>query len=284
MSESDDNFLRILLDVCKKTIQNGKIQNARMMDLWQKHLAKYNVEYQALRPHEFDANEFVASNENRIEVLAFCDEVLVDAYWAIKMVAIALFQEIPKQLPGNSTFSSPEDVVNFKLRIAEKFVNALINFFVAERSVLEPAEFVYGIISTFLRVKKMMRIEEIQETLSKDGADFSSDELTAIMATLEGTGILKTDPADPSLYRYAKKLELAKEQEDEIQKEFFPIVEWAIESWRTLFNIRELNTPIPESYPQRKVLEHVVSYAATQGFTPAQFCLGEIKKYYEKML
>ncbi len=278
----NDNFMRILLEVCQKTCHNGMIQHSRMVELWKRHMAAFSVEYHPIRPYKFDKEEFLTSTSSRIDVLEQCENIIVDTYWAIKMVAIALFQSIPPLLPGHvPEFTSETDLELFKLRISEKFVNSLMAFFAAERDILTPDLFVYGKISTTLRVKKTMTLKEISNMISKDGVDLTPYVIHGVMERFQALGLIEIDGSDKGIYKHNKRLELRPEQEKLVQSQFFPLVEWAVETWRTVFNIRELNTPIPESYPHREALVNIVSYAATQGFTTAHFCVVEIKKYFQ---
>ncbi|MBN2154028.1 MAG: hypothetical protein JW839_21405 [Candidatus Lokiarchaeota archaeon] len=278
----NDNFMRVLLDVCQKTCHNGIIQHSRMVELWKRHMTAFQVEYQPIRQFKFDKEEFVTSVPARVEVLEQCEKILVDTYWAIKMVAIALFQAIPPQLPEHApAFSSDVDIELFKLRISEKFVNSLMAFFAAERDILSPDLFVYGKISTTLRVKKVMTLEEIATMISRDGLDLTPYVIHGVMERFKALGLVEIDGDNSRLFKHAKRLELTPEQETAVQTRFFPLVEWAVETWRTVFNIRELNTPIPDTYLRKEALVNIVSYAATQGFTTAYFCIVEIKKYFQ---
>ncbi len=258
------------------------IQHSRMVDLWKRHLTAFQVEYHPIRQFKFDKEDFASSPSARIDVLEQCENILVDAYWAIKMVAIALFQSIPPQLNEHvPAFSEDVDIEMFKLRLSEKFVNSLMAFFAAERDILSPDLFVYGKISTTLRVKKSMTLGEIATMFSKDGVEFTPYVIHGVMERFQALGLIEIDPSDNRIYKHVKRLELAPEQETAVQSRFFPLVEWAVETWRTVFNIRELNTPIPDTYPHKEALVNIVSYAATQGFTTAHFCIVEIKKYYQ---
>ena len=258
------------------------IQNSRMLELWKRHLIDYNVSHHAIRQYTFDKTEFIQSVPLRVEVLEACEQILVDTYLAIKMIAIALFQAIPPQLPALApVFASDTDIELFKLKIAEKFINSLMTFFAIEKDLVSPELFIYGKISTTIRVKKSMRLEEISTMLAKDDVVLTPYTINEAMQQFVDLGLITIDEGDPALYLHVKKLELSPEQERAIQSGFFPIVEWAIETWRTLFNIRELNTPIPDSYPRKDALSRIVSYAATQGFTNARYCINELKKYFQ---
>jgi len=283
VSETEpDTFLKILLEVCQKTVHNAMIQNARMLELWKRHLLPYHVNHHAISQYSFDKLEFVQSVPFRVEVLDACLKILNDSYLAIKMISIALFQDIPPQLPELvPDFSTDTDIELFKLKIAEKFINSLMAFFAAEKDLVTPEMFIYGKISTTIRVKKSMRLEEISTMLAKDCVELTPFAINEAMQRFVELGLIDIDADDPALYLHVKKLELSPEQEQDIASGFFPIVEWAIETWRTMFNIRELNTPIPDWYPRKEALSRIVSYAATQGFTNARYCMSELKKYFQ---
>lgn len=277
-----DPFLTILGEVCQKTFHNAMIQNARMNELWNRHMNAFNAQKHPIQHHAFDMNAFASSIPFRIETLERCEKILVDTYWAIKMVAIALFDTVPRALPSVSPhFQDAGDVDAFTLKIAEKFVNALLVFFTTEKDIVTPVQLVYGKINAMLRVKRYMTRDEILATMARDGTGLPAGEIDGAMETLASMGVVAVDPADPGRYVHVKKIELRPEQEAFVQKECFPLVDWAIETWRTMFNIRELNTPIPESYTDKALLEHVVSHAATQGFTNAHFCFVELRRHFE---
>lgn len=280
-----DNFLNILQDVCVKTASNGKILNSRMRNLWSKHLAGFGVESHPIRPFKVNKDSFLASTEERIQVLETCENVLVDTYWAIKMLAKAFFVKIPEKLGEiHPEFVSELDTQKFMLKIAEKFVNSLMKFFSLEKDILPVHVLIYGKINAFLRVKKSMGNGDIHAMLEKDGFTINTDVIHEAMQKFAEIGLITLDATDPYLYLHSKRLELTEEQENIIKVHFMPLVDWAINCWRSVFNIRELNTPIPQTYPNRDRLVHVVAYAATQGFTNAHFCIKEIKNYFQETL
>ncbi|MFX0098937.1 MAG: hypothetical protein ACFFCS_05105 [Candidatus Hodarchaeota archaeon] len=280
---ASDKFLDILVDVCMKTASNGRILNSRMQTLWNKHVAPFDVDFHPIRPLKFDKETFIGSIEERILVLETCENILVDTYWAIKLLAKALFQEIPPKLNGiHPEFVSEPDTQKFMLKIAERFVNSLMNFFSIEKDIVPSHVLIYGKINTFLRVKKSITNENILSMLNKDGFTISKDLIHETMQKFIELELVTLDENDPYLYLYSNRLTLTEAQEEVIKLHFSPLVDWAINCWRSVFNIRELNTPIPKTYPNREQLAHVVSYAATQGFTNAHFCIKEIKKYFQE--
>ena len=255
-----------------------------MIELWNRHMVPFGVQYHPIQQHKFSNDAFLSSIEERVNTLERCENILVDAYWAIKMVAIAFFTDIPPQLPRVAApFQEPGDAGAFTLKIAEKFVNSLLVFFTTERDILTPELLVYGKINTFLRVKRTMNREDIVTTMVRNGVSMDSNQVHGVMERLQDLGLVSIDPGDPSRYLHAKRLELSPEQEAFVQKECFPLVDWAIETWRTMFNIRELNTPVPDAYPEKQLVEHVVSHAATQGFTNAHFCFVQLKEYFQRV-
>lgn len=278
----NDNFLRILLDVSKKTVNNAIIQNSRMKSLWKQNLEKYNVEYHEIRNLRFNDADFLNSIDDRVIILQNCENIMVDCYWAIKMFAIACFQSIPKIIHQvhDEFVGATLLIQKFKLKIAEKLVNSLMVFFTIEKDIIGPIEFVYGKLNTFLRVRKRIRLPDVISMMEKAGYNLSMEKLIEVFNAFKEIGLVQIDGKDAELYHYLEPLTLTTSQDEVFKSEFEALISWAVETWRTMFNIRELNTPIPEFYPQGKKLAKIVSYAATQGFTNAHFCFKEIKNYF----
>ncbi|MHA1793531.1 MAG: hypothetical protein ACTSVI_12850 [Promethearchaeota archaeon] len=282
-ANNDDNFSRILHDVCQKTVTNGRILGKRLENLWKKELSVFDAEMHPIRTYSFAKGDFFNSITKRVEILEQCELIMADAYWAIKMIAIALFSRVPDQLPSvYEEFNSREDIEKFRLKIAEKFVNSLMKFFSVEKDLVSKHVYLYGKVNTLLRVKKHLDLKAIQQMMLKDGFNLSEQDIHEIMSTLQDHGLVRIDDKDQGIYHHETRLVLRPEQEKIVKSHFMPFVEWSINAWRTLFNIRELNTPIPEKYPNKSYLENIVKYAAIQGFNNAYFCFKEIKNYFVK--
>ncbi|MHA1372239.1 MAG: hypothetical protein ACTSRA_21270, partial [Promethearchaeota archaeon] len=176
------------------------------------------------------------------------------------------------------------DLEKFKLKISEKFVNSLLSFFAIERDIIPMSIFVYGKINTLMRLKKQMTNEEIQNLIKGHGIDLDKKEIHEIMTQFEELGLIKIDPSDPRVYIHQERLTLTAEQQNIMDRGFIPFVDWTINTWRTMFNVRELNTPISTTYPNHEFLAYIVSNAATQGFTHAHFCIKELKNYFQKLM
>ncbi|MBD3186144.1 hypothetical protein GF325_04890 [Candidatus Bathyarchaeota archaeon] len=276
-----DGFSTILMEVCKKTAKNARILNGRLRELWKKHLDRFNAEMHPIRQFNVEDARFHESSVSRAAILEQCELALVDAYWAIKMIAIALFKVVPPTLKDHfPAFRGEHDDQRFVLKIAEKFVNALMKFFAIESDIAPAHALVYGKIHAFLRVKKSMTVDEITQAMTRAGFNGLDGKISKIMMDLEQFGLVTLDGGQTDLYHHASKLILDPDQEQVMKAEFIPLIDWAINTWRSLFNIRELNTPVPETYPDHQLVTHIVSHAATQGFTTAHFCMSELKKYF----
>ncbi len=67
-------------------------------------------------------------------------------------------------------------------------------------------------------------------------------------------------------------------------KKVRPLLDWAIEMWRSLFNIRSLNIVVPEVYPMQEFLIETLKRASTQGFANAVNVIENIANYYQHCL
>lgn len=274
---SAHGFKEILLGVCEKTASNGKILNSRLLDLW-KGMEPYGAELHPIRSLVISRLKFAEGGEHAVKVLEECEAAMVDTYWAIKMVATALFHTVPDKMMAvlPSVFKGADDVGRYELAVAGRLVNSLLEFFKLEKELISPGLYLYGKTATFLRVKKRMPVDTLVAMVSKDGIEMTREGVLEILERWEELGLLTLDGAEA--IHVAKAL-LSDEQQALVEKSLFPLVEWSINAWRTMFNVRELNTPIPNDYPDHEGLAHVVSHAATQGFTHAHFVFQELKKY-----
>ena len=91
---------------------------------------------------------------------------------------------------------------------------------------------------------------------------------------------IKPDSGE-NIYKFVKDFSLSENGQKIFNKKIKPLLEWTIALWRSLFNIRSLDTPIPIDYPHREFLEETVKRAATQGFLSAYNVMENIADYYE---
>ncbi len=100
-------------------------------------------------------------------------------------------------------------------------------------------------------------------------------------------GYLKeeTDPKSNQLaFRFIKEFTLTPDAQKLYDHKLKQVIEWMVGLWRTLYNVRSLDTPIPEEYPEKQFLEQVVSRAATQGFSNAYNIMENLADYFNHVI
>ena len=87
-------------------------------------------------------------------------------------------------------------------------------------------------------------------------------------------------------YTWKKDMDfkLSEEGESFYRNNIFPVLEWCVGLWRSMYNIRELDVVIPDSYKWKSFLEKTVAKAATQGFMTCYWVIKNIRKYYEMII
>ena len=85
-------------------------------------------------------------------------------------------------------------------------------------------------------------------------------------------------------YKLEKDITLTPEAETVFNEKFKLFIEKAMGLYRTMFDIRTLDTKIPENYPLRSYLAETVKHAATQGYTNAVQVIYYIIQYYIKII
>jgi hypothetical protein len=80
-----------------------------------------------------------------------------------------------------------------------------------------------------------------------------------------------------------KELTFSDKGNEVYNKTLRPLIEWPTEFWRSFYNIRELNVSVDEKTPYRDFLEKILSNAALQGYTAAEYVFTNLITYYEKL-
>ncbi|TFF63868.1 MAG: hypothetical protein EU521_00075 [Promethearchaeota archaeon] len=104
------------------------------------------------------------------------------------------------------------------------------------------------------------------------------------MKKIANDGIINIEEKDEGYYYTLKKeLELSNEGFKSYEENLLPLILWPTQFWRSFYNIRELNFTPDDDIEHSEFLTKVLSRAATQGFTPVDYVLKNLVKYFEKV-
>jgi len=178
------------------------------------------------------------------------------------------------------------DLVAAKLMISDILVGSLLQFIVLEKSSI-PIPYIIIAKNKALMKIKALSIDRIVKDLKKNGFEVSNEYVSSVLNDMIELGYVSGEndlDTGQIVYKFVKDFSLSEASQIKFDKKIKPLLEWTISIWRSLFNIRSLDTPIPNDYPHRNFLEETVKRAATQGFLSAHNVLGNITKYYENIL
>ncbi|TFF95923.1 MAG: hypothetical protein EU547_06965 [Promethearchaeota archaeon] len=86
------------------------------------------------------------------------------------------------------------------------------------------------------------------------------------------------------IYKLKEELNLSSEGEKLYNQNLGSLITWPTQLWRSFYNIREMNITPSEDVRYHNFLQKVLSRSATQGFSPANFVMKNLKKYYKTIL
>ena len=279
---STDNFLKTLLEIIREKSSIIKSQIPRLQKLWFQFWGNDQFELKTIRSVVFIEEKFITDLNYRIEVVRNLQYAMNDGFFVIKSIIEPIFN-----IYFNSEFISKDfaidDIVAVKLIISEILVGSLLQFIVLDKKSI-PIHYIIVAKNKALMKLKALSIDRIVIDMEKNGFEVSHDFVKSIMNDMIELGYVSSEIEPDSgeiVYKFVKDFSLSETGQKIFNKKIKPLLEWTIALWRSLFNIRSLDTPIPIDYPHREFLEETVKRAATQGFLSAYNVMENIADYYE---
>ncbi len=281
-----DKFLRTMLKVVKEKSSIIKVQIPRLHKLWIQFWGKTQVELKTIRPVFVDDERFISDLKYRIEVVRKLQYAMNDGYFAVKSIIEPIFNKYIDSDLISEDFTS-NDLVAAKLMISDLIVGALLQFIVLDKSSI-PIPYIIIAKNKALMKIKALSISRIVDDLKKNGFEVSNEYVSSVLNDMIELGYISREKgidSDEIEYKFVKDFSLSVEGQKKFDQKIKPLLEWTIAIWRSLFNIRSLDTPIPiNDYPHHEFLEETVRRASTQGFLSAHNVMENIANYYEIIL
>lgn len=239
----------------------------------------------------------MAEHPYKIEVLKALEVSLIDGYYAIKDVVTTLYRQYFNDSKQFKEDFVEADRIPVVFKTADVLIGSLLQFLTTERDLIPLVYLVAAKNRSILRLKERSDAK-ILNNLRSNGFEKKLSDIHNVMDQLESLGFVSkrrlTDEekgnsdANGGQYAYTwnkgNDFSLTEAGEKQFRKKILPIVEWCIGLWRTMYNIRELDVIIPQSYKWRNYLEQTVRKAATQGFMTTYWVIKNIRKYYEMLV
>ncbi|QEE17904.1 hypothetical protein DSAG12_03742 [Promethearchaeum syntrophicum] len=280
-----DNFLRTLLEVVKEKSSNINAQIPRLHKLWRLFWGETQIELKTIRSVFVDDKRFITDLQYRFEVVRNLQHAMNDGFFVVKSIIEPIFSIYMDSDLISKDFSN-ENLVAAKLIISDVLVGSLLQFIVIDKNAI-PIPYIIIAKNKALMKVKALSIDRITEDMKKNGFEVSTEYVTSVFNDMIQLGYIlceNSKESDEIVYKFVKDFSLSELGQRKFDQKIKPLLEWTIALWRSLFNIRSLDTPIPEDYPHRSFLVETVKRAATQGYLSAQNVMENIANYYEILL
>ena len=277
-----DNFLRTLHEIVKNKSSVIRVQIPRLQKLWLQFWGETQVELKTIRSVVVDDERFISDLKYRIEVVRNLQHAMNDGFFVVKSIIEPIFNLYVDSDLISKDFTN-EDLVTAKLMISDLIVGSLLQFIVLDKSSI-PIPYIIIAKNKALMKIKALSINRIVDDLKKNGFEVSDEYVSSVLNDMIELGYVSSEnniDSGENEYKFVKDFLMSAEGQKKFDQKIKPLLEWTIALWRSLFNIRSLDTPIPNNYPHREFLEETVKRAATQGFLSAYNVIENIVNYYE---
>ncbi len=277
----NDPFLDALWSVIQSLAFLVKTQRIRLKKLWSMKWVQFITHPPIIPLIRLNYSKFKKDLNYRVTALHKVKNTIVSGANAIAIVMDMLFN---KYFMLESIYNdySADDLPNVYFLTGEKLVGALLQYIMLSPESV-PLEILLVAKYFSLLTLRPLTLTEIQEDLLKNGIKITTEEIQGGLDRLIRLQYLintsTSSQETPYLYR-GKPFALSIEGEKRFQQELKPIIEWAIELYRSLYNIRSLHIPIGIDLPYHDELAGIVKYAALQGYTNTYYVFDRLALYY----
>ena len=288
-----DLFTRTLWEIIKRESNLINTYYIFFEELWDETFQELNPQPHTLRRYSAQESTFNNSIQGKIELLTGLETALIDGYYLIKDIVSTIFNNYFHESRQFKRDFSRKDRDPVRFMTAEKFIGSLLQFISSEQGLIEKKYIVVALNKSMMKLKGLSD-EKIIKKLESNGFTISKSELQNIMYELEDHGVIEKHRIHRTeeelygtgtfFYKWIMEFDLSKEATTFYNKKILKLVEWSVQLWRSLYNIRELHLEVPQNYPNRDFLVATLQKAATQGFKSSWWVISNIKKYYEMQL
>ena len=167
---------------------------------------------------------------------------MTDTYTVIKTLLYVIYT---RYLSGNYSITedfSEEDSIPASFRIAEILVGSLLQLITAEKPPIPLGFLIIAKNHSMLKLKGRT-LAQIQEDFTVNNFPFQAEEIGSVLQQMIEMGYLKEsmdEQTEEIRYWLVEEFNLTPDGEKLFMKKVRPLLDWAIEMWRSLFNIRSL--------------------------------------------
>lgn len=278
---NEEQILERLIETIKKLSNIGETQRYRFQEKWNEYLAQLDSKPHLIRKIPFDEERFRNDLEYRIKTLKTVSDAFVDGYYSIKSLLKALYHNYFESERFKTRYSQ-KDAIKIRYIVAKEILGNLVQYNKLDHKTV-PLK--YNIVARNYTILKMKPksdtalCKNINKIFTKEPLSLSKIHKT--MQKVQKDGIISIKKQDDGyIYELEEELTLSPEGEKTYNQNLAPLISWPTQLWRSFYNIRELNVTPTENVRYNNFLQKVLSRSATQGFSPANFVMKNLKKYY----
>lgn len=279
-----DKFLMTLWNVLDKESMIVKTQKIRLNEILKTQWKGIDFQIPLLSDFSIDKVSFFSDIRYRIQLLHLLNIIFNQALGAILRIVEVLLIYYPNSSQCHEMFQDANDST-IRFIIAENLLGSLLPVIPLCDFSLDVDLIIYSSMKSILSLTGLTTAE-IQEKLSLFGIHASVEEISQKLESSLGKSGANYihqhfSESDSPLWKLTENFSLSEKSKRKYVSNIAPLINWAVSTWRSLYNIRELDTPILDDYPQANGLRQVVARAATQGFSAASEVVQNLEAYYQ---
>lgn len=278
---NEEQILERLIETIKKLSNIGETQRYRFQEKWNEYLDQLDSEPHLIRKIPFDEERFRNDLEYRINTLKTISDAFVDGYYSIKSLLKALYHNYFESEEFKTRYSQ-KDAIKIQYIVAKEILGNLVQYNKLDHKTVPLKYNIMARNYTILKMKPKTDtalLKNINKIFTKEPLLLSK--IHQAMEEVEKDGLILIKKQDDGyIYELKEELTLSSEGENIYNQNLAPLISWPTQLWRSFYNIRELNVTPTENVRYHNFLQKVLSRSATQGFSPANFVMKNLKKYY----
>ncbi|UYP45216.1 hypothetical protein NEF87_001501 [Candidatus Lokiarchaeum ossiferum] len=279
-----DKFLKVLLETVLEQFSTIKTQLFRLQSILNTNWPNFNPSLLKIKNMKVDPTDFLENLSYRIQVLQTLHQAMNDTLIVIKTLIDNFYEHY--LFPEQMRVDFPEsDFFSVVFLTNEILIGSLLQYFMLDLTNVPMGYIVVAKNKELMKIKPLSA-ERIRRNMNRSNFDVSIDEIHSILSILIAHNYVEQCGGSDSpemLYRFIKDFTLSGNSEVIFNKKIRNLIEWIIGIWRSLYNLRSLDMPIPENYACCEFLEETVSRAATQGYLNASNVIENIIGYYQML-
>ncbi|WP_457558256.1 hypothetical protein [Candidatus Harpocratesius sp.] len=279
-----DKFLIVLWNLIEKEATIIKTQKIRLHEILILHWKDYDFQIPEIDDFLPDKVAFFSDLLYRKNLLHQLAQIFTQSLQAILRIVEILLIYYTESQDFKNTFSfKNSDFIIYK--IASDMIGSLLPILSFCQTPIKKDLVLIGAFKSELKITGLS-VEEIQEKLLHYGLQYHQSEINetfrkiqenckylSISHSLTDEGI--------RIWKINNETPISQEILNKYTRKITPLVNWVINTWRSLYNIRELHMPIPPDYPEAEGLQKVVNLANKQGFNAALEVIENLSAYYK---